>query len=51
MTKPTGKSPAAGHLGQCLDRVDRSGRSRISYTTQRTEAGIEDLVLEVRHQR
>jgi transposase-like protein len=36
--------------GQRLDRVDCSDRSRVPYTTQRTEAGIEDLVLEVRHQ-
>ena len=36
--------------GQRLDRVDWSDRPRVSYTTQRTEAGIEDLVLEVRLQ-
>jgi transposase-like protein len=36
--------------GQRLDRVDWSDRSRIPHTTQRTEAGIEDLVLEVRRQ-
>jgi hypothetical protein len=36
--------------GQRLDRVDWSDRPRVPYTTQRTEAGIEDLVLEVRHQ-
>jgi transposase-like protein len=35
--------------GQRLDRVDWSDRSRAPHTTQRTEAGIEDLVLEVRH--
>jgi transposase len=35
--------------GQRLDRVDWSDRSRVPHTTQRTEAGIEDLVLEVRH--
>src|SRR5215471_15286652 len=36
--------------GQRLDRVDWSDRPRVPYTIQRTEAGIEDLVLEVRHQ-
>jgi hypothetical protein len=36
--------------GQRLDRVDWSDRSRVPYTTQRTEAGIEELILEVRHQ-
>jgi transposase len=36
--------------GQRLDRVDWSDRSRAPHTTQRTESGIEDLVLEVRHQ-
>src|SRR5438094_262807 len=36
--------------GQRLDRVDWSDRSRVPYTTQRTEASIENLVLEVRHQ-
>jgi transposase-like protein len=36
--------------GQRLDRVDWSDRSRVPHTTQRTEAGIEDLVLEVRRQ-
>jgi putative transposase len=34
--------------GQRLDRVDWSDRSRLPRTTQRTEAAIEDLVLEVR---
>src|SRR6185436_16294754 len=34
--------------GQRLDRVDWSGRSPIPHTTQRTEAALEDLVLEVR---
>ena len=36
--------------GQRLDRVDWSDRSRVPHTTQRTEAAIEDLVLEVRRQ-
>jgi putative transposase len=35
---------------QRLDRVDWSDRSRLPRTTQRTEATIEDLVLEVRRQ-
>ena len=35
---------------QRLDRVDWSDRPRVPYTTQRTEASIEDLVLKVRHQ-
>jgi hypothetical protein len=34
--------------GQRLDRVDWSDRSPIPHTTQRTEAALEDLVLEVR---
>jgi transposase-like protein len=34
--------------GQRLDRVDWSSRSPIPHTTQRTEATLEDLVLEVR---
>jgi putative transposase len=34
--------------GQRLDRVDWSDRSRVPRTTQRTEATIEELVLEVR---
>ena len=34
--------------GQRLDRVDWSSRSPIPHTTQRTEAALEDLVLEVR---
>jgi hypothetical protein len=36
--------------GRRLDRVDWSDRSRVPHTTQRTEAAIEDLVLEVRRQ-
>jgi transposase-like protein len=36
--------------GQRLDRVDWSERSRAPHTTQRTDATIEDLVLEVRRQ-
>src|SRR3954447_19192080 len=36
--------------GRRLDRVDWSDRSRVPHTTQRTEADIEDLVLEVRRQ-
>jgi transposase-like protein len=36
--------------GQRLDRVDWSDRPRVPYTTQRTEAAIEDLVPEVRPQ-
>ena len=36
--------------GQRLDRVDWSERSRVPHTTQRTDATIEDLVLEVRRQ-
>jgi hypothetical protein len=36
--------------GQRLDRVDWSDRPRVPHTTQRTEAAIEDLVLEVRRQ-
>jgi transposase-like protein len=36
--------------GQRLDRVDWSDRPRVPYTTRRTEARIEDSVLEVRHQ-
>src|ERR687893_703280 len=36
--------------GRRLGRVDRSDRSRVPRTTQRTEAAIEDLVLEVRRQ-
>jgi transposase-like protein len=49
-------SPATVHHwvrhahGQRLDRVDWSDRSRIPHTTQRTDATIEDLVLEVRRQ-
>jgi hypothetical protein len=35
---------------QRLDRVDWSDRSRVPRTTQRTDAMIEDLVLEVRRQ-
>jgi transposase-like protein len=34
--------------GQRLDRVDWSDRSRVPQTTQRTDATIEDLVLELR---
>jgi transposase len=51
-----GVSPATvnrwvGHArGQRLDRVDWSDRPRSPHTTQRTEAGTEDLVLEVRRQ-
>jgi len=51
-----GVSPATVHRwvhhahGQRLDRVDWSDRSWVPYTTQRTAAGIEDLVLEVCHQ-
>ena len=47
-------SPATVHHwvhlahGQRLDRVEGSDRSRVPRTTQRTDAGIEDLVLEVR---
>ncbi len=36
--------------GQRLERVDWSDRSRVPRTTQRTDATIEDLVLEVRCQ-
>jgi transposase len=36
--------------GQRLDRVDWSNRSRCPHAIQRTEADIEDLVLEVRRQ-
>jgi Homeodomain-like domain len=35
--------------GQRLDRVDWSDRSPIPHNTQRTEAALEDLVLEVRN--
>jgi transposase-like protein len=51
-----GVSPGTVHRwvrhaqGQRLDRVDWSDRSRVPHTTQRTEAGIEDVVLEVRRQ-
>jgi putative transposase len=49
-------SPATVHHwvrhahGQRLDRVDWFDRSRLPHTTQRTDAPIEDLVLEVRRQ-
>jgi transposase-like protein len=36
--------------GQRLDRVEWSDRSRVPRTTQRTDATIEDLVLEMRRQ-
>jgi hypothetical protein len=36
--------------GRRLDRVDWSDRSRVPHTTQRTDATIEDRVLEVRSQ-
>ena len=35
--------------GQRLDRVDWSDRPRVPRTTRRTDAAIEDLVLEMRH--
>src|SRR4051812_23729975 len=49
-------SPATVHhwtqhaRGQRLDRVDWSDQSRVPHRTRRTDATIEDLVLEVRRQ-
>jgi transposase len=49
-----GVSPATVHRwvrhaqGQRLDRVDWSDRSPIPHTTQRTDAALEDLILEMR---